>query len=129
MCVISSIISIRFVFRYMKITQSIAASPAVLAESARIGGALARLRTARRIQQAEAATRAGISRNTAYRLEKGDPGVALGQCLRYLEALAPGLTLQALLAGDDPSLKAQAERERTRRVRSLSRAELMELDF
>jgi transcriptional regulator with XRE-family HTH domain len=59
--------------------------------------ALARLRTARERKQSDAALIAGLSRNTVYRLEKGDPGVALGQVLRHLEAIAPGSTLLALL--------------------------------
>ncbi|QUN32820.1 helix-turn-helix transcriptional regulator (plasmid) [Cupriavidus sp. KK10] len=45
---------------------------------------LARLRQARHIKQADAAVRAGLSRNTAYRIEKGDPGLAFGQMLEYL---------------------------------------------
>ncbi|RAR57290.1 Xre family transcriptional regulator [Paraburkholderia unamae] len=113
----------------MKITQSVAASSAVLAETQRLGHAIARLRIARRVQQRDAAVRAGLSRNTAYRLENGDPGVAIGQWLRYLEAIAPGLTLLDLLSQTDPSLKAQAARERTQRVRNLSSEELGDLDF
>ena len=38
-----------------------------------------------------------MSRNTAYRLEKGDPGIAMGQILRYLDAIVPGKTLLELL--------------------------------
>ncbi|KVE04140.1 XRE family transcriptional regulator [Burkholderia anthina] len=113
----------------MKVNQAAAASPTVLAEAARVGEALARLRISRRIQQSEAATRAGLSRNTAYRIEKGDPGVALGQWLRYLDAIAPETTLLELLSGTAPSLKAQAARERSRRVRSLTDNELKDLDF
>ncbi|MDE1182576.1 helix-turn-helix transcriptional regulator [Paraburkholderia sp.] len=113
----------------MKVTQSAAASPAVLAESAQLGNALARLRVARHIQQRDAAMRAGLSRNTAYRLEKGDPGVALGQWLRYLEAIAPGLSLLDLISNADPSLDAQTARERTQRVRDLTANELNDLDF
>ncbi|HEV3105516.1 MAG TPA: helix-turn-helix transcriptional regulator [Trinickia sp.] len=113
----------------MKVTQAIAASPVVLAEAARLGAHLARLRIARRLQQGAAATRAGISRNTASRLENGDPAVALGQWLRYLDAIAPGMTLQELLSESDPSLKAQGARERAQRVRSLSESELKDLDF
>lgn len=113
----------------MKVTQTAAASPEVLAESARLGELLSRLRVARRIQQSDAAVRAGLSRNTAYRLERGDPGVALGQLLRYLNAIAPGLSLRDLLTESDPALKSQALREQTQRVRSLSDKERKELDF
>jgi transcriptional regulator with XRE-family HTH domain len=113
----------------MKVTQTAAASPEVLAESARLGELLSRLRVARRIQQSDAAVRAGLSRNTAYRLERGDPGVAFGQLLRYLNAIAPGLSLRDLLTESDPALKSQALREQTQRVRSLSDKERKELDF
>ncbi|WP_230971892.1 helix-turn-helix domain-containing protein [Burkholderia anthina] len=129
MLVISIIIDLTIDFTSMKVNQAAAASPTVLAEAARVGKALARLRISRRIQQSEAATRAGLSRNTAYRIEKGDPGVALGQWLRYLDAIAPETTLLELLSGTDPSLKAQAARERSRRVRSLTDNELKDLDF
>ncbi|MCA8106420.1 helix-turn-helix transcriptional regulator [Burkholderia sp. BCCIQ04A] len=129
MIVISIIIDLTIDFTSMKVNQAAAASPTVLAEAARVGKALARLRISRRIQQSEAATRAGLSRNTAYRIEKGDPGVALGQWLRYLDAIAPETTLLELLSGTDPSLKAQAARERSRRVRSLTDNELKDLDF
>ncbi|WP_230943825.1 MULTISPECIES: helix-turn-helix domain-containing protein [Burkholderia cepacia complex] len=129
MIVISIIIDLTIDFTSMKVNQAAAASPTVLAEAARVGEALARLRISRRIQQSEAATRAGLSRNTAYRIEKGDPGVALGQWLRYLDAIAPETTLLELLSGTAPSLKAQAARERSRRVRSLTDNELKDLDF
>ena len=80
----------------------------------------ARLRIARRIRQEEAAVRAGMSRNTAYRLEKGDPGIAIGQVLRYGDAIAPSLSLVDVLARRDLSLKVLEARERTRRVRLMS---------
>lgn len=120
---------IRLVLTIMKSKQSVTVSPAILAETQRLGQALARLRVARHVQQSDAAVRAGFSRNTAYRLETGDPGVAIGQWLRYLEAIAPGLTLVDLITARDPSLKAQAARERTQRVRNLSPEELNDLDF
>ena len=113
----------------MKITQKAALPPALLAQSAALGERLARLRTARQLKQADAALRAGLSRNTAYRIERGDPGLAIGQVLRYLDAIAPGSTLLDLLSESDPALSAQATRERTRRVRDLGAEELGELDF
>jgi transcriptional regulator with XRE-family HTH domain len=113
----------------MKVTQSSALSSDLLAEAQKIGAMLARLRVARHIPQTEAALRAGISRNTAYRMEKGDPGLAIGQVLRYLEAIAPGKTLQSLLNEDDPALVALSVRERKQRARSLSKSELDALDF
>jgi len=113
----------------MKVTQSAAISPQLLAESKRIGHLLARLRLARKIKQADAAVRAGLSRNTAYRLEHGDPGLAIGQVLRYLDAIAPGATLADLLTESDPALISLKMREQSKRVRDLTAAELAELDF
>jgi transcriptional regulator with XRE-family HTH domain len=113
----------------MKITQSVALRPALLEQSVRLGQKIARLRVARRIKQADAALRAGLSRNTAYRLERGDPGLAIGQVMRYLDAISPGSTLADLFAESDPALAALGARERKQRVRDLSPSELRELDF
>lgn len=113
----------------MKVNQSTALSEPQLAESARLGQLLARLRLARQVKQTDAALRAGLSRNTVYRLEKGDPGVALGQVLRYLAAIAPGSTLLDLLSERDPALRSLAAREETTRVRDLTADERRELDF
>lgn len=78
----------------MRVAQSATLRPELVSEAAKIGELLARLRIARGVKQADAALHTGLSRNTVYRLEKGDPGVALGrQILRYLDAIAPGLTL------------------------------------
>lgn len=113
----------------MKITQSAMLSERQREECARLGARLARLRAARKVKQADAALRAGLSRNTVYRLEKGEPGLALGQVLRYLDAIAPGSTLLDLLAETDPALHALEARERTKRVRDMTTAELEELRF
>lgn len=113
----------------MKVSQTAMLSPRQLEDCARLGRLLARLRQARQVKQSDAALRAGLSRNTAYRLEKGDPGLAIGQVLRYLEAISPGSTLLDLLSETEPALLALAAREKTQRVRDLSAAELKELDF
>jgi transcriptional regulator with XRE-family HTH domain len=113
----------------MKVSQSAVLSQRQLDECARLGQLLARLRTARKVKQTDAALRAGLSRNTAYRLEKGNPGLALGQVLRYLEAVSPGSTLLDLLSEADPALVALDAREKTQRVRDLTAAEREELDF
>jgi transcriptional regulator with XRE-family HTH domain len=113
----------------MKVRQSAILSPQLAAETIKLGYALARLRTARGIKQAAAALRAGLSRNTAYRLERGDPGIAIGQVLRYLDAIAPGKSLLDLLAESDPALLALSTKERRQRVRDLSKRELDEIDF
>ena len=113
----------------MKVTQSARLNPAQAAEAKKLGAALARLRIARGMKQDQAALRAGLSRNTAYRLEKGDPGIAMGQVLRYLEAIVPGKTLLELLSESDPALAALSAKEQRRRVRDLSKRELEEIDF
>jgi len=99
------------------------------AESLDLGAKLARLRRARKVRQADAAARAGLARSTAVLIEKGDPRRTLGQVLRYLEAIAPGVSLPALLQESDPSLNALAQAEATQRVRALSSADLRKLDF
>lgn len=113
----------------MKIRQSAVLPPELLEQSAQIGQRLARLRIARGIKQADAALRAGLSRNTAYRIEHGDPGLALGQVLRYLDAIAPCSTLLDLLSESDPALAVLSTRERSKRVRTLTPTEMSELEF
>jgi DNA-binding XRE family transcriptional regulator len=113
----------------MKVTQSALLNSAQAAEAKKLGADLARLRIARGMKQDQAALRAGLSRNTAYRLEKGDPGIAMGQILRYLEAIVPGKTLLELLSETDPALAALSAKEQRRRVRTLSKRELQEIDF
>ena len=113
----------------MKINQAAVLAPPLLNECSQLGQRLARLRLARKIKQTDAALRAGLSRNTVYRLERGDPGLAIGQVLRYLEAIAPGSTLLDLLSESDPALIALKMREQSKRVRDLTAAELEELDF
>jgi transcriptional regulator with XRE-family HTH domain len=102
----------------MKVTQSAVLSSALAAQARKLGAAIARLRIARGVKQDEAALRAGLSRNTAYRLERGDPGVAVGQILRYLDAIVPGKTLLELLSENDPALAVLSAKEQRRRVRA-----------
>lgn len=113
----------------MKVTQSAVLNPILAAEAKRLGAALARLRIARNMKQDQAALRAGLSRNTAYRLEKGDPGIAMGQLLRYLDAIVPGKTLLEFLSETDPALAALGAQEQRRRARRLTKHELDEIDF
>jgi len=129
MFVKSSIILLTREIASMRINQAALLKPDLALEAQRLGERLARLRLARGIKQTDAALRAGLSRNTVYRLEKGDPGLAFGQILRYLDAIAPGTSLLALLAESDPALLTLSSREKTRRARGLSTAELQELDF
>jgi DNA-binding XRE family transcriptional regulator len=113
----------------MKVTQAAVLTTNLASEARKLGTDLARLRIARGMKQDQAALRAGLSRNTAYRLEKGDPGVALGQILRYLDAIVPGKTLLDLLAESDPALATLSAQEQRRRARELSKRELDEIDF
>lgn len=125
----SSLNLISIDFTNMKINQYAMLRTDQLNQCIHIGELLARLRTARRIKQSDAALRAGLSRNTVYRLEKGDPGLAVGQVLRYLDAIAPGSTLLDLLTQRDPALRELANLERRQRVRDLTADELKALDF
>jgi transcriptional regulator with XRE-family HTH domain len=113
----------------MRINQSAALPSHLMEQVMQISEALVRLRHARQVKQSEAALRAGISRATAQRMEHGDPGVAIGVVVRYLDAIAPGITLLKLLSGEDPSLIALEERLRGQRVRGLTASELKNLDF
>jgi transcriptional regulator with XRE-family HTH domain len=113
----------------MKVTQSVILNPILATEVKKLGAAIARLRIARGMKQDQTALRAGLSRNTAYRLEKGDPGLAIGQVLRYLDAIVPGKTLLELLSETDPALTALSAKEQRRRARDLTKRELDELDF
>ena len=129
MSVISRIFNIASQLTNMKIKQKTALPEPLAMQLLEIGNTLARLRLARRVRQADAAARAGIARSTASRIEKGDPAVAVGQVLRYLDAIAPGKTLVQLLGEEDPAVTALAVAEKRRRARPLSEAELKELDF
>ncbi|MET3518121.1 transcriptional regulator with XRE-family HTH domain [Pseudacidovorax sp. 1753] len=113
----------------MRVDQTTPLSDKQLRAAQELGSAVSRLRVARRVRQEEAAVRAGMSRNTAYRLEKGDPGIAIGQVLRYVDAIAPGLSLVDVLMQRDASLKALEAREKTTRVRAMTKQEARELDF
>ena len=113
----------------MRVTQSSMLNNELLKQAQQIGAILSRIRIARGMKQSDLALRAGMSRNTVYRMEMGDPGVAFGQLLRYIDVLAPGMTLQDVLNEKDPTLIALAHREQTRRVRGLSAKELKEMDF
>lgn len=125
----SSIKILSLVLTIMKIKQSSMLSPRQIDECQYLGALLARLRLARKVKQSDAALRAGLSRNTVYRLEHGDPGLAMGQVLRYLEAISPGSTLLDLLSEKDPALLVLGAREKSKRVRDMGAAEREELDF
>ena len=113
----------------MRVNQQLILASTQLSQSIEIAQCLVSLRLARRVRQSEAAVRAGLSRATAQRIEKGDPGVASGALLRYLDAIAPGITLLQLLSGNDPAIIALERRSRPQRVQDLSKAEIKALDF
>jgi transcriptional regulator with XRE-family HTH domain len=113
----------------MKRNETPLLTPQRLTETRELGEKLARLRIARRLRQADAARRAGMSRSTAILIEQGDIRRTLAQILRYLDAIAPGLPLIALLQESDPSLLALKTREATQRVRALGENERKDLDF
>jgi len=113
----------------MKVDQSAALPPALKSQLKHLGKTLVKLRHALRMKQAEAALRAGISRASALRIEKGDPGVAIGIIIRYLDAIVPGKTLLSLLSENDPALLALEARLQKHRVRGLTKKEQKELDF
>ena len=113
----------------MKIDQNSAISPALKAQLVELGSRLSKTRIARRMRQSEAASRAGISRATASLIENGSASVSIGQVVRYLDAIAPGKTLVSLLTADDPVVLAMERESLPKRARTLSPAELKELDF
>ena len=113
----------------MKRNESVLLPESRQAEAQALGERIMQLRQGLKMRQADAASRAGMSRTTAIRIEKGDPGRTLAQILRYLHAMAPDVTLLALLSGDVPALVALHARTRPQRVRSATKAELRELDF
>ncbi|MGY2487067.1 helix-turn-helix transcriptional regulator [Cupriavidus sp. CP313] len=103
--------------------------PARLAEAQMLGERITQLRQGLKLRQSDVAARAGLSRSTAILIEKGDSGRTLTQVLRYVHAMAPDVSLQALLAGDVPAMVALHARKLPQRVRTVSKAELRDLDF
>ncbi|WP_349618550.1 helix-turn-helix domain-containing protein [Azotobacter salinestris] len=113
----------------MKRNQALSMAEPLQAQLKSLGQSLARARIARRVTQAELAARANISRNTVTRLEAGDAGVAIGQILRYLDALRPGVTLQAFFCDEDLAVTAMEAQAVRKRARPLSEKELADFDF
>jgi DNA-binding XRE family transcriptional regulator len=129
MFVISVSTQLPLVLTHMKIRQSPALASNLSDQLVDLGASLSRLRIARRIRQKDAAVRAGVSRSTAVLIEKGSPSLAIGQVIRYLDAIAPGKTLTQLLVENDPAVMSLSVSERRKRARVLSVSELKELDF
>jgi transcriptional regulator with XRE-family HTH domain len=91
-------------------------SPNHASEMARLGGTIARLRRNNKMKQEVVAMQAGLSRDTAYRIEKGEPNVAIGQILRYLDVISPGLNLTDALVDNTPDVNEARQPEKRRRV-------------
>lgn len=113
----------------MKYDQTPLLSPSRLDEAQDLGRRMTELRQAYRLRQADVAARAGLSRSTVVLIEKGDLGRTLGQLLRYLHAIEPAVTLEALLGGQLPAISMHHAQQRTKRVRPLSDKQLKEIDF
>jgi transcriptional regulator with XRE-family HTH domain len=86
-------------------------TPALLPRVARlleqVGTNLELARLRRRDSAQTIADRAGISRKTLYRVEKGDPAVALGIYARVLQALRLEQDLGRIAADDELGRKLQ----------------------
>lgn len=113
----------------MKRNETPLLTPSRLSEAQFLGERITQLRQAFKLRQADVAVRAGLARSTAVLIEKGDPGRTLAQVLRYVHAIAPNVSLSALLSGDLPALVALQASSLPQRVRLASKAELRELDF
>jgi transcriptional regulator with XRE-family HTH domain len=85
-----------------------------------LGERLAEMRRARNLLQKDVAERANLSRVTASRIENGDAGVAIGQIIRYLDVIAPGITLGQVYQ-EDAAVAMQKAREPKRRASKGSR--------
>lgn len=113
----------------MKKAQNIAIPPHLTQGLKDLGERIARMRKARRMLQAEAAVRSNISRETASRIENGDAAVAIGQIVRYLDAIAPGASLARLYETQDAALAMLESSEKRQRARKLSSKALKQYDF
>ena len=86
-------------------------SPSLLPRVARLlaqfGDKLKLARLRRKFSAEVVSERAGISRKTLYRVEKGDPAVALGIYARVLQALRLEHDLEKLGADDELGRKLQ----------------------
>jgi|GEM_PF-610078 len=98
-------------------------------EAYALGERVTQLRQGLHLRQSDVAARAGLARSTAALIEKGDPGRTLAQVLRYVHAMAPDVSLLALLTGSVPALIALHARKLPQRIRTATKQELRDLDF
>jgi len=86
-------------------------TPSILPRLARtiagVGGNIKKARLRRAYSSATVAQRAGIARKTLYRVERGDPAVALGIYARVLQALRLENDLASIAADDALGRKLQ----------------------
>ena len=113
----------------MKVPQKSALPQSLEQPLLAFGKSLARLRVARRLPQVQVAERAGVSRNTISRIENGDPSVAIGQVVRYLQALDRVDLLERLIDAPDVAVTALEAQQKRRRARPLTPKELARYDF
>ena len=73
----------------MKRTQKIIMSSEMSIHPAELCEALAQNRIVRKLPQAKVAVRENLSCNTISCIENGDPSVAIGQSLRYIDVIRP----------------------------------------
>lgn len=81
--------------------------PATVRQVEELGNRLRLARLRRRFSAATVAERAGITRSTLYRAEKGDPGVALGTYVSVLRVLGLHSDLDKVARDDDLGRKLQ----------------------
>ena len=72
-----------------------------------VGNNLRQARLRRRFTAETVAQRAGITRKTLWRVERGDPGVAIGIYARVLQALGLVSDLEALAGNDELGRRLQ----------------------
>lgn len=72
-----------------------------------VGEKLKAARLRRRYSADMVARRAGIARDTLYRIERGDPGVSFGNYARVMQALRLEQDLNLLAADDELGRKLQ----------------------
>ena len=113
----------------MKKPQNIAMPSSLSPMLKMLGERIARMRKARSLLQGEVSVRANISRDTASRIENGDASVSIGQVVRYLNVIAPGVDLGRLYETPDAALSMMESTEKRQRSRKLSLTAQNKYDF
>ena len=113
----------------MKKPQNLSMPPGLIQNLITMGERIARMRKARSLLQAEAALRANISRETASRIENGNAAIAIGQIVRYLDVIAPGVDLAHLYDTKDHALAILEKTEKRQRARRSHPKGLAKYDF